>query len=231
MASERMQDPGESMTATRRYLIRATAGGFALAASGLLLPEWLVEEAEATDNHPAQRILGRKDGQRVRRRHDRHHHQRRRPSERRKDHNLGDLFPTHAGILVYNWRSAPVRTRGLQRDSPYHNWYVPNGWDWGEIPAQDPQRGISTREFPGDYDQLVVQIGTDRVVWFTFDWPVAPDADIYSGGWEYNGWNPVGERLAQNGSMEIKDSISAPGIKATRINDTNRHVWLLVELT
>jgi hypothetical protein len=215
----------------RRRFLGAAAGRFAFAASGLVLPEGLVGEAEAADNHPVRRILDRKDDQRTRRRRDRHHQRRRRPSEQRKDHHLGDLVPTHAGILVYNWRSTPVQTRGLQRDSPYHNWYVPNGWDWAEIPAQDLQRGISTREFPGDYAQLVVQIGTDRVVWFTFDWPFAPDAEILSGGWEYNGWTPVGKVLAQNSSMEFKDSISAPGIKATRINDTNKLVWLLVELT
>jgi hypothetical protein len=59
---------------SRRAVLGAAAGGFALAASGLLLPEWLVEEAEA-DNHPVRRSQGREERKRQKRhnQHTQHH--------------------------------------------------------------------------------------------------------------------------------------------------------------
>jgi len=89
----------------------------------------------------------------------------------------------------------------------------------------------------GNWEVIVVQIGTDRVIWFDFTWPFPPDATIYSGGWEYDGWRPQGEQLAHARDMFINDSISVPGITATRIkddyspSDNNGHVWLQVRLT
>lgn len=63
---------------SRRALLGGAASGFALAASGLALPEWLVEEAAAADSHPLRRVQNRQDGQRT---------QRRRRLERRRDAN------------------------------------------------------------------------------------------------------------------------------------------------
>lgn len=61
---------------SRRRLFGAT-GGFALAATGILLPDWLVAEAEA-DSHPVSRVQRRTVQRRKRRhRHDRRHDRRR----------------------------------------------------------------------------------------------------------------------------------------------------------
>ena len=56
-------------------MLGAAAGGFALAASGLLLPAWLVEEA-AADNHPVRGVQDRKQQRRDKRRHELEHNRR-----------------------------------------------------------------------------------------------------------------------------------------------------------
>ena len=147
------------------------------------------------------------------------------------DKKSGDIFNTLPGMLVYNERSAPVQLRGLQRQNPHHDWYVPSGWDWAAIPAKVANGDPAVRAFAGNWADIVVQIGTDRVVEFYFDWPISPDANIYSGGWEYNGWNPKGMKLAGDTRMAINASISTAGITATRITDFDGLVWLKVELT
>ena len=202
--------------ANRRGLIRAAAGGLVLAASGLLLPE-----TEARAN-----ALGGVEGERR----GTNHRERKRKRKKKEEKKSGDIFYTLPGMIVYNERAEPAQLRGLQRQNPHHDWYVPSGWDWAAIPAKatgDP----AVRTFAGNWADIVVQIGTDRVVEFYFDWPVAPDATIYSGGWEYNGWNPKGTRLAGAVRMPINDKISTSGITATRITDFNGHVWLRVELS
>jgi hypothetical protein len=64
---------------SRRRLLSGAAGGLALATSGLLLPDWLVEEAEA-DNHPVRRVQDRKEKKRQKFRNqlERRHHKSRR---------------------------------------------------------------------------------------------------------------------------------------------------------
>lgn len=198
----------------RRELIRTAADGLVLAAGGLLLPVRLAE-TEAREG-----ALGGVEGER----------RGKRKKRKKKDTKSGDIFYTLPGMIVYNERAEPVQLRGLQRQNPLHNWYVPNGWDWAALPAKatgDP----AVRTFAGTWADMVVQIGTDRVVEFYFDWPVAPDANLYSGGWEYNGWNPKGTKLGSAVRMPINDSISTAGITATRITDFDGRVWLKVELT
>jgi hypothetical protein len=74
---------------SRRHLLGAAAGGFALATSGLLVPEWLVDEAEAGE-HPVRRIQGRKEQQRQKRHHRREN---RRQLQRRQDDQKGNHAP------------------------------------------------------------------------------------------------------------------------------------------
>jgi hypothetical protein len=70
---------GEAQTAwSRRAVLGAAGGGFALARSGLLLPAWLGAEAEAA-NDPVRHIQHRKDRRRIKQRHKKHqgrHHRR-----------------------------------------------------------------------------------------------------------------------------------------------------------
>jgi hypothetical protein len=67
---------------SRRLLLGGAAGGFALATSRLLLPDWLVEEAQA-DNHPIRRVQQRQERRRHKRGDQRHRrHERRKPTKR-----------------------------------------------------------------------------------------------------------------------------------------------------
>lgn len=52
----------------RRAVLGGAAGGLTLAASGLLLPEWLVKDAQA-ENHPAHHVQHRADHHRQRQHH------------------------------------------------------------------------------------------------------------------------------------------------------------------
>lgn len=58
---------GLAVVGSRRRLLGAAAGRFALAASGLLLPAWLSEDAEAAD-HPSGKVR-RRAGKRQQRKH------------------------------------------------------------------------------------------------------------------------------------------------------------------
>jgi hypothetical protein len=71
--------PGPWNAGSRRSLLGG-AGGVALAASGLLLPDWLAQDADAADR-PLQRVQDRKTRQRA---------QRRRRLERRRERNRRD---------------------------------------------------------------------------------------------------------------------------------------------
>ncbi len=126
-------EPEASPVLGRRILIGGTARGFALAASGLVLPEWLVEEAAAADNHPVRRVQNRKDGQRGRRRRrlERRRLERRREQNRRhhkdKDTPAGDQV--YKGIAfvfeVSGGRSVRVSTHflGSARGFLTDRWY------------------------------------------------------------------------------------------------------------
>ena len=217
----------EARNPTRRGLLGA-AGGFALAASGLVLPDWLAEtEARA----------GAHDGAKGGRRGNDHKGRRRKRSHgankaKRKDQDIPPGFvPTNVAMNVINNRQVPVNIRGWLADTRTH-WYVPDGWDWAPMPPSTPPQ---LREFVGrgDFSGIWVQIGTDRVVYFAFSWPIPPYAAIYSGWWDANGWQPKGqgEILADKDHMFIDESFSAPGITATRVADLADHVWLKVELT
>jgi hypothetical protein len=71
----------------RRALLGTAAGGLVLAASGLLLPEWLVAEAEAAE-HPVRRIQHRSGQKRSKRRHRREH--RREVHRRQNEHDANN---------------------------------------------------------------------------------------------------------------------------------------------
>jgi hypothetical protein len=223
----------EPVVDRRRLLLSGAAGTLVFAASGLFLPDWLAE-AEAREG-ALDGAQGGRRGQNHRGRHRKRTHGDRK--KKHKNRKPGDVVPTHPAIVVQNLRTATVQTRGLQRETAYRNWYVPNGWDWDAIPPKIADNNFTIKEFMGGWEEVVVQIGADRVVRFDFSWPFPPSATIYSGGWEWDGWRPQGEQLAHDRDMFINDSISAPGITATRIKDdyspadNNGHVWLQVRLT
>ena len=103
---------------TRRGLLSAVTGGFALATGGLLLPDWLVDETEA-DNHPVRRIQHRKERKRQKQRHHRHH---RRNHRRNQNHKQPAAAPRGVQMIAHvNAGKGVVRTGLLAR--------VGNSWE------------------------------------------------------------------------------------------------------
>lgn len=222
------EDAHGDPTMHRRRLLGKAGFGLALAASGLFLPEWLAE-TEAREGALGGAKGGRRGKNRRGRDRKRRHGDK---NDERKDRDKprGDVVPTHPDIYVVNWRSAPVQTRGFDDDQAPH-WHVRDGWDWQAIEAITPDDHYRTRDFASDGETVVVQIGTDRVVWFQFHWPWNPEVLIYSGGWDRDGLTGRGSILVGPTRLAIDDSVSTPGITATRIQDTNSHVRLRVRLT
>lgn len=213
---------------SRRALIGA-AGGFALSTSGLLVPDWLTEEAEA-DDLPVRRVQQRKEQKRRKR----GHHRKRHRAEDKKRNNL-KLFRDVA-IYVYNGRYYDsVQVQGWVGRSSYNNqmdpYYMPNkDWDWATLSAAGNAVGPTSRAFIGDDDTVVVRIGADFVVSGWNHWVGWPEAEILTGGWDAHGWNPVGQSLALGSKMEVNSTISARGITLKRYEDTERHIVFKVQI-
>lgn len=89
MAGESAGNPDTKAILHRRGLMRTVASGFGLAASGLVLPAWLVAE-KAAASHPAQGVQGRKHQRRSK-----HRHQRKRRRDDRRHKN--DRHDDHGG--------------------------------------------------------------------------------------------------------------------------------------
>jgi hypothetical protein len=227
------EDGNRSSAWNRRMLLGAVAGGFALTASGLLLPERLVDAAKL-DHHPVRRIQKRQDQRREKRR---NRLERRRHHQQRKQNGRPPGFGTYnMAIFVHNYRSVPVQVQGWQAHATTRSddiWYKRgNDWDWSTIPAIGADGSHSHKEFVGDEKALAVQIGTDRVVsgWNFLLAP--PSAEILTGGWSSkHGADRDAERLASSEQFWQGDTISAPGIKITRVDDLDKHLLYSVDLT
>jgi len=214
---------------SRRALI-GVAGGFALATSGLLVPDWLIEEADAADQLPVRRVQQRKE----QKRHKRGHHRKR--DRAAKKRGSGKVFRDVA-IYVYNNRYYDsVQVQGWVGRFEYNNqmdpYYMPNkDWDWATLSSAGQPIGPTSRAYIGDDEFVAVRIGADRVVTGLNHWFTWPEAEILSGGWDAKtGWNPVGQSLAGK-KLGVNDSISAGGIKVTRSEDTPGHIVFKVDLT
>jgi hypothetical protein len=227
---------------SRRSLLSGAASGVALAASGLLLPEWLVEEA-AADTHPVRGVQDRKDQKRQKQRHKREHNRtvkRRRQQASRQDtpRGSGSLIRDVA-ILVHNYRPFGADVQGWQFAGT-EGWFtptyeVPKGWDWSTIPGRT---GVPhfTKDFVGTENYVIVRIGGDRVVFASNIAIGFPTAYIRTGGWnKYGQGNDKGQEkpgkfLAQ-ADFTVNHTIAAEGIRITRVDDTDNHIRFSVDLT
>lgn len=231
MNAEKMQDVGEIVTTSRRQLLQA-AGGVTLGASGLVLPGWL-DEIDAR-------------GKRKNRR--RHHGS-------KKDKKNDQETPRGGGasngnrnvaIFVHNYRSVPVTIQAWQFDhydesqgsgpSAQRRYATPAGWESAVLPARKADGSHSRRDFYCGRDRdvseprlLIVQIGTDRVVWCFNDPFWFPRGEIYTGSWSNEGWKPGGTLLGSN-NFFVNESFSRDGIKITRLNDSQDHIQFSVDL-
>ena len=117
---------------TRRAMLSAAAGGFALAASGLFLPDWL-EEAEARDGAYGGKLGGRhgKDHRGRDKRKRRTHGNKKDKGRDKNDSPPRGTVIRDVAFSIQNQRSTSVRLRVLQIDRD-QNAYVTK-WDWDNI--------------------------------------------------------------------------------------------------
>ena len=175
MTSAQSPDPREGTTVTRRHLLGA-AGGFALAASGLLVPDWLVAEGEAADKHPVRGVQQRKEQRRRKQRnerghrHDRHH----RRDDGTKPPELG---PRGIRLKVVNETDV---TFGLCQ-----HWVGTIGWyrnAWETLHKQ----GSTMSSFSEDTEELHSGVlffgGKEAFVWVENPLVGTPNTTYQSGG-------------------------------------------------
>jgi hypothetical protein len=232
MSSGRMQDPDETMTATRRHLLRATASGIALTASGQLLPECLVGEAAAAD-HPVRRVQGRKEGQRGQRR---RRLERRREQHRREEENSGS--PPDRCLLCVRGINFLVAVDGQQPIKG--DFYVPRDrrgqpdfWDVKESKAVAPS---TTGPFAATRPQAALWLD-DRILIDGNNWDLLPRLKIGSGGAFW-----AGERGWEGGTVlfdgPMTENATTPAfaldgyaVRVFRIEDDDDYKRFVVEIS
>jgi hypothetical protein len=119
-------EPETRFGGSRRSLLSGAASGFALAASGLLLPEWLAEEA-AADNHPVRGVQDRKQHKRDKRRHKREHNRQLKNRQRGGKGSRGGILPDGVKVTVVN-RFDTSNIPGQNRNISFTYWHGTVGW-------------------------------------------------------------------------------------------------------
>ena len=163
----------EARNATRRALLSA-AGGFALAASGLLLPGRLVEDA-AADSHPVRRLQQRKNQRRTTSRHQR---------RRSKDHNNGK----NKGGCTFCIRGIEWRVNigsGLSFDVQLWS-RAGGGRGWRMVDSQN--FGFDSKDFSTNDTFGILWIGQRYYLLATNDFPYPWVKIGYGGHFGSSGW-------------------------------------------
>lgn len=119
---------------SRRELVRGISGGFGVAASGLLLPEWLVEDAAAR-GHPTQEVQHRADKRRQRKH--------RRVKRKRRQHRRSSDASRRPGAFIKGVRMSVFARNGLVRI----NW-----WWWTLVPYNNSEGPIEIAN--GDFSAI-----------------------------------------------------------------------------
>ena len=203
---------------SRRGIVRAAAGAFTLATSGLFLPEGLVETGAREGTYGG--ALGGRHGPDHRGRHRRRTHGDKKDNRDSKPPQPPRREPS-LGVLIYlrNYRSVPVEVEAWEAAfDDQSQWSQPNPAWFRSTIAGKPATGLPhSKTFQTDQANVAVRIGTDLVV----DLEGGPPPDprfvaILSGGWDATGWNPMGETLVVRGGMKSFDTIEAGGVRVKR---------------
>lgn len=227
--------PAVSAGVPRRRLLEAAAAGFALAASGLLLPTHVVEAAEAAQ-HPVRWVQSRKERHRTHQHRHRHHHgHRHHPRNKNKHDRRDDAEPSGlllgVALFLHNLRPTAVAVREWVFTTPGNTeiatWVLKTGWL--TIDGKPPSGPEPFIDFVEDTLQLAVEINTGHIIWVGNPPLGFPWTTIGTGGWSTDGWNARGTTLIDQGFFE-GETARAPGFVAQRLNDTDTHKRFLVNL-
>lgn len=229
-----MPKPDELTTLSRRSLILATSA-MVLASGELFLPAQ-TDVTLARDGHSNGALGGRHNkNRRGRDKHKRRDAQKRKVQ--RKDADAAPQAPQggyrRVAMFVHNYRSVPVRLQAWVYDRDTRNgaiYTVPGGWGWTTLAARSADGSHASRAFEGTSRQVIVQFQTQREENLIYaenpDWGF-PYAAILSDGMV--NFQPFGRRLA-SGSMLVWGSISAEGVKVTRIPDNDDYIQFSIDL-
>ena len=226
--------PDELATSSRRSLI-LSAAAIVLASGELFLPAQ-PDETLAREGH-ANGALGGRHSRNRRGRDKRNRHDAKKGREQRKDADAAPQAPQggfrQVAMYVHNYRSVPVRLQAWVYDRDTKNgaiYTVPSDWGWSTLPARAADGSHASRAFVGSSRKVIVQFQTQREENLIYgenpDWGF-PYAAILSDGMTRN--QPFGRRLA-SGSMTVWSSISAEGVKVTRIPDNDDYIQFSIDL-
>jgi hypothetical protein len=223
MDDERDDETNTNTGTTRRHLLSA-AGGFALATSGLFLPDGF-GEAEARDGA----LGGTKGGRRGR------DHRGRDKRRKHKDKRHRDTPRSGAGglrnvaLFVHNVRSTAVTVRQWKMigiDEAIR-WGTMTGWlTIDGKPASGPEHFL---DFVTDLRGFALEISTGHVIEVGNPPLGFPWARVVAGGWSDHGWDPRGATLINQGFSEWATA-TASGFRVQRLNDTDTHKRFLLNL-
>lgn len=215
----------------RRSLLGTATGGLVLAAGGLLVPDWLVEGAEA-DDHPVRRIQGRKEGQRGRRRRrlERRREQHRREQHRRRDQNgdtaVGDqIYKDIAFVFdVSGGRSVRVSAHNLFPSRGYlTDRWVQQGSDGPYAPGSSTRVDLKARRAALVIDKnLWVKAENtllpweNPVLWFGYGGSFDPDGEQ-----PFDNGTFVAKSVLDVGSWSYKLERDGYSVQAQRLGDDN----------
>ena len=203
-----MESPLEFPPTGNRRAMLGAAAGFALAASGLLLPDWHLEEAEAADQHPVRNVQQRKEQRRKKQRNERNRKTHgRRDRDADKQHGRPDapqLGPHGIKLTVENQTSSDFKIK---------YWYGSVGWSSqeGNLPSQGTF-------FTGTEDlHAGIEFLTERL---PFVWVENPVADTPNTTYQYGGsMSFIGYT---GGSIDVNHGTLEEGAETThRIPFTN----------
>jgi hypothetical protein len=211
---------------SRRALLRAAAGAFSLAVSGLFLPVSL-EDVDAKGG-----VLGGKRGGRRRkhRREKRNAAHRKRQKARKNDKpRKGALGLLNVAVYVHNLRATDVAAREWQMIGidEVIRWGPKTDWQTIEKkPASGPEHFI---DYVADVRGLAIALNTKQTI-EVGNPPIGfPWIAVRGGEWNSLGWDGNGPTLINTGLAEW-ESASAPGFTVQRLGDSATHKRFLVNL-
>lgn len=211
----------EASNAGSRRTLLGAASGFALAASGLLMPEWLVEETEAA-KHPAHRVQGRNER--------RHKHNRNRRNRKRHKDNHDKPAPGKDGqkdveFVLINHSNEPVIAEVWQPDARGRDYVL----KWGSRTVNPNKQ----EKFTGSEEKLAL-VGhyvskPGNLYFYATNPPLfsTPTIEIGQGSWSKNGLKDQGDVYVKQ-TISEGESVFIDGFRVDRGTDSGQHKIFVV---
>jgi hypothetical protein len=201
----------EQLDQSRRAILRAATGAFALAASGLMLPM----AGELPEASAATGVESEGQGK-----------NRRKRQRRRRRNAMARILDV--ALSIHNFRSEVIVIHAWTDTGKYPFPWVALGGP--HALAAKPQSGPeSSVEFVENVDSIGVGTG-DHYVINVFNPAIGyPGVQIGTGDWGALGWEPQGETLLSTGLAE-GETARISGFEAKRLNDTATHKQFQVNL-